>query len=358
MKQQFQSEYLQYQLFHQELMKKVKEYFSKETISSKANLFFYIKAIIWLSLIIVFYFIFLLSQFTIFKIISGIFCGLSWLFFLINVAHDAAHFSVFKTQKYNKWLYNISFLAMGNCPSVWQKNHCNKHHISPNVIGKDPDVIETPLLRFHNDKPCKSFHRYQVLYAPILYLLHSPIYFFITEPILMLNKNIKMNFMDRIYTILGKIFFLILMVYLPFKIGSNSLDFYLLLFVVIQMLYSLILVFGLGISHLNTKTLFVSNQKMDLDSIPPIKIQLLASADYNCENSFTHFLLGGFNTHGLHHLFPSVNHIHYKNLFPILVSTSKQYNIPYQTYTYWDLFKSHFKLLYLLGKNESELTKA
>ena len=42
----------------QELMKKVKEYFSKETISSKANLFFYIKAIIWLSLIIVFYFIF------------------------------------------------------------------------------------------------------------------------------------------------------------------------------------------------------------------------------------------------------------------------------------------------------------
>lgn len=346
-------EHEKYKNFHLELLDRAKTYFVQKDGNKKANTHFWIKAVFWGVMVVMFYLLFLWSNSLLISSFSAILSGVSLLFFIINVAHDAAHFSVFENRKYNQWLYNFCFLIMGNSPQIWQKNHCIGHHNQPNVIGSDPDVIETPLLRFHKEKIARSFHRFQALYAPLLYLIHAPIYYFITEPFLLFTeKKTILKPIDRFLPILGKIFSLYMMVYLPSRLKMDYWTFYFALFVVIQMLYSLILVFALGISHLNTKTLFISEEKNRLMPEPPIKIQLLASADYNCNDSFTHFLLGGFNTHGLHHLFPNVCHVHYKNLAPILIETARKHNIPYQTYTYWSLLKSHFALLYEMGNSK------
>jgi linoleoyl-CoA desaturase len=77
--------------------------------------------------------------------------------------------------------------------------------------------------------------------------------------------------------------------------------------------------------------------------------QVKSSNDFHPFSEFVNYILGGFNNHIAHHLFPHIHHIHYPKinmiLYPILI---KNGITPNQT-SYWGGIRSHLRLLQKMG---------
>ncbi|MCC5916174.1 MAG: acyl-CoA desaturase [Cryomorphaceae bacterium] len=339
-----------YQRFYAKLISEVNDYFTRNGLSRKANRWFFVKASIYFIALLLSYLILFVARYEEYFLLLYLFHGLLAFFFNLNVSHDAAHNAVFKSSKHNKLLFYGSFLLLGNSAWLWKNNHCHMHHPVPNVKEKDPDLIMTPLLRFFPEQKSRWFHKGQWLYAVVLYALHAPVYYFISEPHIIL-KHQQMSIAEKGIAFLGKAFHIVYLLIIPWLFTSLMWVDVLLYFVLLQMAISLVLVFGLGVSHLNNKVRFFEG---DTDA-HPVAIQLHSSLDYGGHCRITHFLMGGFNLHGLHHLFPNVCHTHYLNLVHILKANARALDIPYETVRYSNILASHFELLFAMRQSNAQI---
>jgi linoleoyl-CoA desaturase len=84
--------------------------------------------------------------------------------------------------------------------------------------------------------------------------------------------------------------------------------------------------------------------------------QIKSSNDMHPFSSAANFILGGFNNHIAHHLFPHIHHVHYPALNRILYPILLKNNImPNQT-SYWGGIVSHLRLLKRMSSgNKKEL---
>ena len=62
------------------------------------------------------------------------------------------------------------------------------------------------------------------------------------------------------------------------------------------------------------------------------------------------FVPGGSNAHASHHLFPRVCHTHYPAIARIIEATAAEYGVRYNAVSLWGMVRSHFRLLYQLGR--------
>lgn len=77
---------------------------------------------------------------------------------------------------------------------------------------------------------------------------------------------------------------------------------------------------------------------------------MIASTGYAHDSWFWNWISGGLNYQIEHHLFPSICHVHYPMIAPIVKETCKEYGIEYTYYaTFTDALRAHFALLYRMG---------
>ena len=81
--------------------------------------------------------------------------------------------------------------------------------------------------------------------------------------------------------------------------------------------------------------------------------QMLATVDFSANNYFINWISGGLNTHVVHHLFPSINHIHYYRLTKIIRKTALECNIPYRNYSLGKLLVDHLRFLKALAQKNN-----
>jgi linoleoyl-CoA desaturase len=77
--------------------------------------------------------------------------------------------------------------------------------------------------------------------------------------------------------------------------------------------------------------------------------QLATSLDYPLTSRLANFLLGGFNCHAAHHLFPEVCHVHYIAISGIIQATCGELGLPYHELPYSAMIRSHFRFLKRMG---------
>jgi linoleoyl-CoA desaturase len=77
--------------------------------------------------------------------------------------------------------------------------------------------------------------------------------------------------------------------------------------------------------------------------------QIKSSNDMYPFSETANFILGGFNNHIAHHLFPHVHHIYYPKLNKILYNILLENGIKPNQTTYWGGLVSHLKLLRRMG---------
>ena len=95
----------------------------------------------------------------------------------------------------------------------------------------------------------------------------------------------------------------------------------------------------------NTKAKFYSGAE---EAVPDFSTQqLLSTSDYATNNSFLTWMIGGLNFQVVHHLFPTVNHLHYPALQKILVQVVNQYpSLQYNhSPTFLSALRDHFVFL-------------
>lgn len=341
-----------YDRFYKAFRKAVQAHFSALGQDRFGNGFLWFKASFYIGVSVASYALLFLVEpfwaFCIFYVVHG-----TAIFLLnLNLSHDAAHHCLFRNKKLNNVIFDVFFHLMGSSAYIWKRNHVKYHHHVPNIEGADPDMIVTDLIRFTQNQKWRPMHRYQWLYAPVLYMLHSPIYYFITDFLILFGIRKDPNFplKERMKALFFKIVHAGYVIVLPIVLLDFAAWQVILAFVGVQMVYSLFLVFGLGIPHLNHEAqVYTPNEDNALEQ-SWVEVQIFGSLDFNPQGGLTHWLLGGFNTHVMHHLLPGVNHIHYQKLMPVLENLTQEYDLPYTHVTWTQIVRSHFKMLKELGR--------
>ena len=94
----------------------------------------------------------------------------SWLF-VVNVAHDAAHFAFSNYAIVNEWFAFLSAPLFYNTP-YWYLQHNISHHMNTNNVVTDIDLHHTKnLVRSHSEHPWLPAHKYQILTVASLNML-------------------------------------------------------------------------------------------------------------------------------------------------------------------------------------------
>lgn len=348
--------------FYKELRRRVDDYFRSHHISKTGNATFKFKMFMYFFLDILLYSLMITSTSTIGFFSFYLLMGLSILLTAFNISHDASHGVAVQSKFWNKLLFQISFNLQGNNAYVWGKNHTESHHLYTNVEGSDIDVLNNPLFRMTDSQERKWFHKYQWLYAPVLYLLYSLNWFFFRETLMIFNvssRTIRVTIprVEIFKLVLFKLIYIAYMIILPILVLSIPWVYVLFAFLLNHFMVSLIFVGVLGVSHVSD---YVHHPKPDSDgrlSMSWPKLQMLTSIDYNSDSVFCNWILGGFNAHALHHLLPDICHIHYLAILPIFREVAKKHNIHYMEMNYLEALASHFRQLIVMGKSEHHILR-
>lgn len=350
-------------LFYKELRQKIDQYFSEHQTQMHGNAKMKFKIFLYFGLDILFFSLMLTANSPASFISYYLLMGISILLTAFNVSHDAAHGVAVKSKFWNKVLFQLSFNLQGNNAYVWGKHHNESHHLYTNVEGSDIDILNNPIFRMTATQKLKWFHKFQWLYAPIIYLFYSLNWFLVRDTALLFNvssRTIKINIpiFEAIKLLFFKLLYIGYMIVLPALILPFGWKLVLLAFVLNHFLVSILFISVLGISHVSDYVSHpLTNDKNELDMSWPT-LQMCTSVDYNVDSKFFNWTLGGFNAHALHHLLPNVCHVHYLKLLPIFSETAKKHGIVHMEMPYLESLKAHFRQLKVMGNQVKPQTRS
>lgn len=341
--------------FYKELTARINDHFASTGQAKSGGRLMLVKIILYFGLDLLFYLLMItstsLTSFYLFYLLMG----LSVLLTAFNISHDAAHGVAVKSKYWNKLLFSLSFNLQGNNAYIWGKHHNESHHLYTNVEGSDIDVLNNPLFRMTSSQPLKWYHRYQFLYAPLLYLLYSLNWFLFRETLMIFNYSsrtidIEIPRNEAVKLLFFKLLYIGYMIVLPAWLLPFGWGTVLLAFVLNHFMVSLIFVGVLGVSHVSD---YVSHPAPDSENRIGMSwptLQLITSVDYNPDSVFFNWTLGGFNAHALHHLLPNISHVHYLEILPIFRELCRKYGLTYLEMPYTESLASHFRFLRAMGR--------
>jgi linoleoyl-CoA desaturase len=272
----------------------------------------------------------------------------------IGVAHDATHYSYFKSRRANEAMW-IIFDLLGVNSHFWVKTHVHSHHHAPNVALFDSAIDSFSIVRLHPKTKRHPVARYQHLYMFVIYGLATLYQCYVLELV-----SLKKNFIGfrhgsrRSRVNIAKIYF--------FKLFMAGYSLLLPLAVVNAPWWQIALgclaghfVCGttIGIvfmtTHLAEDTMFPEADEDDCLPQPHAEHILATTADFSVENPLVTWIAGGLNLHVAHHLFPSISQVHLPEITKIVKEVAREYGLAYREYSLFGALRSHLRLLKRLG---------
>jgi linoleoyl-CoA desaturase len=346
--------------FTRELMKRVDNYFRSNNISRNANTNFYLKTITVFAMFFVplgLLFTSLSNSLLIATILYAI-MGLGKAAIGLCIMHDANH-GAFSNKKWVNDLFSYSLNVIGGSSTNWKIQHNYKHHTYTNIEGHDDDIAPAKILRFSPHADFKKIHKFQHLYAWFFYGLmtfswimwkdYKEIINYNNEGLLKKHKTTLGKEMAII--IVTKVVYIIYMLVLPAIFTSMPFWFIAFGFFLMHFVAGFILAIIFQPAHV-----LEENDFLDLDEGQTVvedswfSHQLKTTADFAQNNRLFSWFVGGLNFQVEHHLFPSIAHVHYYKIAPIVKETAEEFGIPYHSFkTFGGAVKAHYKMLKALG---------
>ena len=349
--------------FMLELRKKVDDYFIQNNISKHGNINLIIQTFVMLALYLGPYLLMVTGVVSSTPLIltCWIIMGLGMAGVGMDIMHDANHGSYSKNRRLNNFL-SYSLYITGGLPVTWRIQHNNIHHSYTNIHGYDADIEPVEILRFSPHKPHRKIHRFQHIYAWILYGLMTLLWI-TTKDFQQLVRYRKQGLLAReeksyrllmLKLILTKTAYYIIFIGIPMYFLPIPWYITLLFFFVMHFIAGVILATVFQTAHIMPDSEYPLPDKDGRIENNWVVHQLLVTSDYAPNSRILTWLLGGLNYHAVHHLFPHVCHVHYKKISPIIKEVTNKYDIPYRIQpTFFKAVGKHFEMLKLLGKNNS-----
>lgn len=278
--------------------------------------------------------------------LMGVFLVLNYL----NVVHDAVHHTIFKTRRLNE-IFVYVFDLLGANSFIWKTRHVKYHHNYPNVEGWDTDIDQSILVRITPHGVPSRFHRYQHLYMPFLY----PLFLFNW----LLIRDFR-DFFDHKRTVRRlahipkaeyvklfafKAFFLMYLLVIPKLVLAISWLKIIMAFIVMLLTATFFALLVLLPPHANTGAEFPlpgADKKLPYSWLLHM---LKTTNDVKGENWFTRVVLGNYNYHIVHHLFPNIHHTFYPEITAELKQMALKNHLPYRSYPLLTTLHNHYLLL-------------
>ncbi|RQO79343.1 hypothetical protein DBR40_02995 [Pedobacter sp. KBW01] len=278
--------------------------------------------------------------------------GFVSLLFAFNFSHDFSHNTIFKSKRLNHICFVAIYTVVGAHAEAWKLRHVNSHHYAPNVVDYDSDLKISKLIRVVPNSKYYWFHRFQHLYAPLAYTTYSLFWIFVKDFVILFSKDDyagKKTFKYYCSFVVQKMSYITLLLVLPMCFSAQSWQIVLLGFLLMHLTQSLFLLFTFFMTHHVEATQYPVTNKDGYINTSWLMNQIKSSNDMHPFSRTANFILGGFNNHIAHHLFPHYHHAFYPEISQILYRILQEHGIKPNATSYWGGIQSHLRLLKKMG---------
>jgi linoleoyl-CoA desaturase len=275
----------------------------------------------------------------------------------LSIMHDAIHGSYSKNKTLNKVLGEV-INFVGGASINWKIQHNVLHHTYTNVEEYDQDLDGPSILRFSPNQKKIKIHKYQHIYAWLIYCLLT-LNWSTYKDFNSILKYKKMGLIgggknqfsiELIKIILTKILYFSFILFLPLSFSSASIGITILGFFIMNGIASLILSSIFQPAHVMEECEFAIAEDDNIIKQDWAAHQILNTVNFAPKNKLLSWFVGGLNFQIEHHLFPNICHIHYKDLSKIVEKTAKEFGLPYFVQpTFRSALLYHAKMLKKLG---------
>jgi linoleoyl-CoA desaturase len=278
--------------------------------------------------------------------------GFIAVLFAFNFSHDFSHNTVFKSRKLNNICFTLIYTLNGAHAEAWKQRHIQSHHYAPNVEDYDSDLKITKLIRVVPGSSHYWYHRYQHLYAPFAYTTYSLFWVFIKDLVILFSKDEYNSSKGAGYHLsfwVQKISYIVFILILP--LVFSNVNWYVVVagFLCMHLLQSLFLLYTFFMTHHVESTAYPTTDDEGGINTSWLMNQVQSSNDMHPFSETANFILGGFNNHIAHHLFPHYHHVHYPRLNRVLYAVLQEHGYTPNQTTYWGGIVSHMRVLKRMG---------
>lgn len=318
--------------FHNELKRRINEYFEVSGKLPTGDFRLYFKAFILTILYIAIYMhLVFYTPITSLAILECIILGGLTAAIGFNVMHDGAHGSFSKSPLLNK-LAGLSLNVLGANVFMWTTKHNVVHHAYTNIDGVDDDIEARPFLRLCETQQYRNIHKYQHVYFLFAYSLLYIYWIFFTDYRKYFTGKIgsvpikKMSVKEHASFWFFKILHLVIFAVIPiWNVGFAA---WVVGFLAMTTFAGIVLSIVFQLAHTLEETSFpvaVSGKMPDEWAVH----QLKTTANFATRNKVISWLVGGLNFQIEHHLFPKISHVHYPEISKIIRTACEEYGIRY-----------------------------
>jgi linoleoyl-CoA desaturase len=343
--------------FHQELKRRVDDYFTTTGNTQKDVPQMYRKTLVILAWFVLSWGLLVFAaQIWWQAVILCISLGLAMGGIGFSIQHDGNH-GAYSDRPILNQITGFGADLMGVSSYLWNMQHTLLHHSYTNVWGVDHDINLGILARFAPQQERMWFHRFQHIYLPVLYSF------------LMVAWHFYRDFKDFIRGSIGE--YQIprpqgkdLWVFIAGKIGFFALAFgipcyfhpvwqVIVCYLGTSAVVGLLLSFVFQTAHCMPEAKFVDlpTNGQSLDNNWAVH-QLETTVDFAHNNRLLSWYVGGLNFQVEHHLFPGICHIHYPAIAQIVRDTCQEYGVTYNVLpSFRAAIASHLRWLWMMGND-------
>ncbi len=341
--------------FHQELKRRVNNYFIENNKQSTGNFSLYFKAVLFWTLYVALYIhVVFFTPMPWIAVTECLLMGGLTAAIGFNVMHDGAHGSFSNSKFWNKFAaYSVN--ALGASGLMWNNKHNIVHHTYTNIDGIDDDIEIKPMLRMCPTQKKYMIHRFQHIYVWFLYTLLLIFWVFATDYTKYFKQKVgvvplkKFSKFDHFAFWIAKIGYYFMMIAVPvYMVGFTS---WLIGFLILSMFAGLVLSVVFQLAHTVEETAFPTPADNNNIENEWAIHQIETTANFATRNKLISWLVGGLNFQIEHHLFPKISHIHYPEISKIIKSTCAEFGVKYIEYRRMrDAVVSHILHLKQMGQ--------
>ncbi len=282
--------------------------------------------------------------------------GLMAVFYasIAAVMHDANHGALSSSPRRSR-LVGYWLDVFGASSMVWCFKHNGVHHDFANVADTDTDIQQAPFLRLSPHQRRRWWHRFQHLYAPVLYgfiTLQS----FVADFANLVRGKVKNQRMPArpttfqvIAFLLGKLVFVTWAIAIPVAVFG---PWALLVSAGASWCVGLALALTVQIAHaVDNVEQFADPSAADAGFV---EFQAQVTADVTTSGirgRIVRWMTGGLDLQVVHHFAPSLPHTVYHQLRPHVEALCAAHGVTYRSHpSVRAAIASHFRLLRSLGR--------
>ena len=272
-----------------------------------------------------------------------------------NVLHDGGH-GAYSRRPFVNRIMAMALDLLGGSSFTWKWKHNVLHHTYPNVLGVDSDVDLWPYGRVSSGQPRYGIHRFQHWYMWVLYGF-VPVNWYISDFRFLVSGRIRERRFPRprrtdlVVFISWKIVFVAWAILVPLRYHAPAQV--LAVWLVCSFALGLALAIPFQLAHCVLEVQAVAPPTVE--RLEWAVHQVRTTANFATSNRLLTWYLGGLNFQIEHHLFPSVSHIHYPHLSPIVRAVCDEFHVRYVAHdTIGAAIRSHCRWLRRLGRIPQE----